>query len=222
MVRIISDDEFPDISDLKVPIHPDVFSKELPIIELHTSLEVELVEILGMHSSYNVLQDQMCRIEVFDSRDSDSDSTSTNSLEARGRSRKNRSKYGHYKHPKCPRRAVLEVNVVDFDQANDQSGPMDPQSESSAEGPSSIPYLAKGKYKALSEMGNSEKEDVDMQICADHQLAMELEQRLKAEAHKSKKLAKKYRQAEHKLRSMQEQATNQCMTSQMASSIRKS
>jgi hypothetical protein len=76
------EDELPDISDLQVPIHPDVLHQELPIIELHASLEVELAEILGIHSSYNVLQYQMCRIEVFNSGNSDSVSTSAHSLEA--------------------------------------------------------------------------------------------------------------------------------------------
>ena len=208
------DDKLPDISDLKVPINLDAFSKELPIIEPHTSLEVELAEILGMHSSYNVLQDRMCRIEVFNSVDSDSDSVSTDSHEVSGRSLKNRSKYGHYKCPKRPRRAMLEVNVVDFDQADDQSGPMDPRSESHAEGPSSIPYLAKGKYKAFSDTEHSDKEAVDAQIRADHKLALELEHRLNEEARKSKKLAKRNRQVERELQSMKEQAANQRIMSQ--------
>ncbi|KIM76139.1 hypothetical protein PILCRDRAFT_13044 [Piloderma croceum F 1598] len=216
-----SEDELPDISDLEVPIRPDVFSRELPIIEPHTSLEVELAEILGMHSSHNILQDRMRRVEVFNSGDSDSDSTSADSLKAHRHSHQNRSKYRHYKHPKRPRQAMLEVNVVDFDQADDQSGPMDLRSESRAEGPSSIPYLDKGKYKALSDTEHSEV-GVNDQIHADHLIALELEQRLNAEARKSKKLAKKYRKVERKLQSMKEQATNQRMPSQMASSVRKS
>ena len=39
-------------------------------------------------------------------------------------------------------------------------------------------------------MEHSDKEAVDAQIHADHQLALELEHRLNEEAHKSKKLAK--------------------------------
>jgi hypothetical protein len=70
-------------------------SQELPAIEPHTSLEVELADILGMHSSNNVLQDRMRKIEVFNSGDSDSDSVSDESLEAHGCSLKNRSQYGH-------------------------------------------------------------------------------------------------------------------------------
>ena len=117
---------------------------------------------------------------------------------------------------------MLEVNVVDFDQADDQSGPMDPRSESHAEGPSSIPYLAKGKYKAFSDTEHSDKEAVDAQIHADHQLALELEHRLNEEARKSKKLAKRNRQVERELQSMKEQAANQWIMSQTASSVRKS
>jgi len=93
----------PDVSDLELPINLNTPSKELPIIKSHTSLEVELAEILNMHSSHNVLQERMCRIEVFDSGESDSDSTSADSLEARGQNHKNRTMYGHYKHPKRPR-----------------------------------------------------------------------------------------------------------------------
>jgi len=220
-------DDLPDIEDLVLPSHSGKLTAELPNIEPHTSLEVELAEILGMHSSNDVLRNRMRRIDIVDSMGSDSDSV----ISERCRDEpKRRSKYGNYKRPKRLSRSRshspwLEVNAVDFDQAADQSGLEDLRSDSRTEGPSTVPYLMKGKYKAFSDneqSDHSNKSAHQAQIAVDHQIALELERRLNEEARKSKKLEKRNKQMARKMQAMEDNAKKPREPSQTVSGTRKS
>jgi len=104
---------------------------------------------------------------------------------------------------------VLEVNVVDFAEVADESGPKfigshaESYAENRAEGTSGIPYLAKGKYKAFSEDEGPSGEVADnAQIELDYKVALELEQRLNDEHRQMRKLKKKTRQMARKLQEL--------------------
>jgi hypothetical protein len=144
--------------------------------------------------------------------DSASHSDSTSSVPEQAPKRQ--SVHGKHKQPSKPSHScspVLEVNVVDFTDTANKSTPglsqshTQSQSGSHGEGPSSVPYLAKGKYRAFFEDDEpTNKDRNNAQIESDYLIAKELEKRLDDEYLKTRKLEKRNKQMANELQTLKD------------------
>jgi hypothetical protein len=200
-----ADDELPTINDLASQM--GLLNNRLPIVRGYDpEFAAELRRLLDLESQY-VLEGRMRRVNQLLPVDSESysEAEDINSVAPEDGVQKNqRHSEDSHSHSR-----VLEVNVVDFAEVVDESGPKfmgshaESYAENRAEGTSGIPYLAKGKYKAFSEdEGPSSEVADDAQIELDYKVALELEQRLNDEHRQMRKLEKKTRQMARKLQEL--------------------
>jgi hypothetical protein len=205
-------DELPDIEDWLSSSCTDALVNVLPNIQVLSSLEDDLADILDAYDS------GMCDLV-----------TGSASDRVQRPVRKRHSIHGNYKRPKRPRRSRLCLplfGVSIIDHASDKSGTEQAEvyrrSVSRGKGPSNA---TQGKFEAEPDMAEPTMQDAgddQEEINVDYRNAVELERKLNKALHKSQKLEKKNRQMKERLRTLRDRSQITDKTPRATSTVRKS